>query len=90
MVGVHGHIVSIRGGDGGGSGTPAFDESNSPWGWINFRTTADSNMGPETRPVNQAGASLSESGHRASPAHAARTRNSLRLWARMCRICWEG
>ncbi len=54
MVGVHDHIVSIRDGDGGGSGTPAFDETNSPWGWINFRTTAGNNMGSETRPVNQA------------------------------------
>ena len=54
MVGPHDHIVSIRDGDGGGSGTPAFDETNSPWGWINFRTTAGNNMGAETRPKNQA------------------------------------
>ena len=29
MVGVHDHIVSIRDGDGGGSGTPAFDETRA-------------------------------------------------------------
>ena len=54
LVGPHDHIVSIRDGDGGGSGTPAFDETNSPWGWVNFRTTAGNNMGQETRPVNMA------------------------------------
>ena len=54
MVGVHDHIVSIRDGDGFGSGTPAFDETDSPWGWVNFRTAAGNNMGPETRPVNMA------------------------------------
>ena len=54
LVGPHDHIVSIRYGDGGESGTPAFDETNSPWGWVNFRTTAGNNMGQETRPVNTA------------------------------------
>jgi hypothetical protein len=54
MVGAHDHIVSIYDGDGWGSGTPAFDETDNPWGWTNFRTTAGNNMGPETRPVNTA------------------------------------
>lgn len=54
MVGLHDHIVSIRNGDGFGSGTPAFDETDSPWGWVNFRTTAGNNMGSETRPMNMA------------------------------------
>jgi hypothetical protein len=54
MVGEHDHIVSIPDGDGWDSGTPAFDETNNPWGKVNFRTTAGNNMGPETRPVNTA------------------------------------
>ena len=54
MVGEHDHIVSIRNGDGGGSGTPAFDVTDSPWGFVNFRATPGNNMGEETRPINMA------------------------------------
>ena len=54
LVGPHDHIVSIRDGDGGGSGTPVFDETISPWGWVDFRATAGNNMGQETRPMNMA------------------------------------
>ena len=54
MVGEHDHIISIRNGDGGGSGPPAFDVTDSPWGYVQFRSTPGNNMGEETRPMNMA------------------------------------
>ena len=53
-VGEHDHIVSIRNGDGGGCCTPAFDVTDSPWGYVDHRTKPGNNMSVETRPVNTA------------------------------------
>ena len=36
QLAAHNHYTALQGGDGGGSGTQAFDSTSSPWGTSNY------------------------------------------------------